>query len=73
MDLSIFGDIFSSLTKIGLLFFLLLYIVFSFIVSKQVNLMTKTLQVGLDNILRSIALLHLIVSVLVFVYAFFVL
>lgn len=73
MDTQIFGQIFSSFTKIGLLLFLLLYIVFAFLVSKQVNMMTKTLEVGLETILRAVSLLHLIVSVAVFIYAFVVL
>lgn len=72
-DLGIFAEIFSSLTKIGLLFFLFLYIIFAFLVSKQVALMTKTLEVGLDAVLRAIAILHLIVAIAVFIYAFFVL
>ena len=72
-DLQFFEGIFSSFTKLGLLFFLFLYIIFSFIVSKQVNLMTKTLEVGFESVIKAIALLHLIVSVAVFVYAFFVL
>jgi len=73
INFQVFGEIFSSLTKIGLLFFLFLYIIFSFIVSRQVNLMTKTLEVGFESVLKSIALLHLVVSVAVFIYAFFVL
>ena len=73
MEITGFGEIFSSLTKIGLLFFLLLYVVFSFIILKQVNLMIKTLEVGLESVIKSIATLHLIIAIAVFIYAFFVL
>lgn len=73
MDLNIFGDLFFSVTKIGLLFFLFLYFVFSFLVNKQVSLMTKTLQVGFDSVLKAISLLHMIAAVMVFIYAFIVL
>lgn len=73
MSLNVFGEIFFSLTKIGLLFFLFLYIIFAFLVSKQVRLMTKTLEVGFESVLTAVAVLHLIVAVVVFAYAFFVL
>ena len=73
MDLQFIEGIFSSFTKIGILFFLFLYIIFSIIVSKQVNSMTKTLEVGFEPALKSIATLHLIVSVCVFIYAMIVL
>lgn len=73
MDLNIFGGLFFSITKIGLLFFLILYFVFAFIVNKQVSLMTKTLEVGFESVLKAIALLHILASVAIFIYAFFAL
>lgn len=73
MDIPFLENMFSSLTKAGLLFFLFLYIVFAFLVLRQVNLMTKTLQVGLEAVIRSVAVLHFLISIVIFVYAFLML
>jgi len=45
------------------------YIIFAFVVVKQVNKMTDTLEVGLEVPLRFIALLHLFFSVVALVAA----
>jgi hypothetical protein len=49
------------------------YIVFAFVMVRQVNTMTKTLEVGLENALRLVAVLHLLFSIGAFVAAFIIL
>lgn len=61
------------IVKIFVLFGLLVYIIFSVVVVRQVNLMTGTLKVGLEYPLKIIALTHLILPVLVFIFALIVL
>ncbi|RJR28630.1 hypothetical protein C4564_04700 [Candidatus Microgenomates bacterium] len=36
------------------------YIIFSLVIVKQVNKMTDTLEIGLENFIRLVALLHLL-------------
>ena len=40
------------------------YIVFAFVIVKQVGKMTETLEVGLEGIIRAISLLHLIFAIM---------
>lgn len=61
------------IVKIFVLFALLVYIIFSVVVVRQVNLMTETLKVGLETPLRIIALTHLILAILVFLFALIIL
>lgn len=61
------------IVKIFVLFGLLVYIIFSVVVVRQVNLMTETLRVGLETPLKIIALTHLILPVLVFLFALIIL
>jgi len=53
------GDIW-SVVKIFVIVGLVVYFVFAFVVLKQVNKMTDTLEVGFEKQIRFIALLHLI-------------
>ena len=64
---------FGSFTKIGLLIFILVYIVFSYFVSRQVDLMIKTLEVGLEGLIKKIALFHLLFSIGLFFLALIIL
>lgn len=61
------------IVKIFVLFALLVFIVFSVVVVRQVNLMTETLKVGLETPLKIIALTHLILAILVFLFALIIL
>ena len=61
------------IVKIFVLFALLVYIIFSVVVVRQVNLMTETLKVGLETPLKIIALTHLILAILVFLFALIIL
>jgi len=59
--------------KIGVIFFLLLYIVFAGVVIRQVRVMTETLSVGFEKPVKFIAFIHFIFSLVVFVLALFIL
>lgn len=48
---------------------LLLYIAFAVVVVRQVNLMTQTLNVKFESLLRFIALIHLLVAIGIFLLA----
>ena len=50
-----------------------LYIIFSFVVVRQVQLMTETLEVGFEAQLKIISYLHLAFAILVFLAALIVL
>lgn len=39
------------------------YIIFAFVIVKQVGKMTETLEVGLEGLLRAISLLHLLFAI----------
>ena len=58
-----------GIAKIFVLFALGLYIVFAFVVIKQVSLMTRTVEVGLEGFIKLIAWAHLIFAVVVFFIA----
>lgn len=62
-----------SVAKILVCFALLLYIVFSIVVVRQVSLMTETLNGQLELPLKTIATIHLLGAILVFVLALLVL
>lgn len=53
--------------KILVLAFLAIYLVFAFVVVKQVQLMTKTLELGLEGVIAVFAYLHLLFAFAIFV------
>jgi len=57
------------LLKIGSIVLLTLYFVFAYIIVKQVNLMTRTLDVALKKHLKIFAYIHFAYSLLVLMYA----
>jgi hypothetical protein len=57
--------------KIAVILLMGLYLVFATVIVRQVHLMTKTLEIGLESPLRLVALLHLIFAVIVFLVALF--
>ncbi len=61
------------LIKILALLLLGMYLIFSLVVIKQVNLMTRTLQLGYEQIVKTLSYLHLIFAVLVFLAALIIL
>jgi len=55
--------------KIGVILFLLLYIVFAGVVTRQVRVMTETINVGFEKPIQLFAFFHFIFAVVVFVLA----
>ena len=55
--------------KIGAIIGMALYVVFAVIVSKQVGIMTQTLEINFEKPLKLFSTLHLIASVFVFIYS----
>lgn len=60
------------IVKILFSFALLLYVVFAFVILKQVRLMTETINQG-EFLLKAIATIHLLAAVFVFVLAILIL
>ncbi len=58
-----------SAVKVGVIFILALYLVFSIIVVRQISLMTKTVNTSLTPTLKIIGYIHLAASVLVWLFA----
>jgi hypothetical protein len=57
------------LVKIGFLLIFFIYVVFAFVVREQVKLMTKTLDVDFDKVIKILADVHLVVAVFIFLFA----
>jgi uncharacterized membrane protein len=55
--------------KIFVVIIMALYLVFASVVLRQVSLMTRTLELGLETPLRLVAILHFIFAVVVFLVA----
>jgi hypothetical protein len=68
-NLALLETPFAFIVKIGILIFLFLYIIFSVAVSRQVKIMTESLEVGFETPIRTIAVLHLVAAVVVFFLA----
>ncbi len=51
------------------LILLAMYLIFSLVVIKQVSLMTRTLQLGWENLVRTLSYVHLAFAILVFLAA----
>jgi hypothetical protein len=61
------------LIKIVALVLMAMYLVFAFVVIRQVKLMTKTLQLGFETVAITLAYLHFAFAVLVFITALVIL
>ena len=72
-DLAVVGNSVSLLAKAGIITFLVIYIIFSYIVSKQVKTMTDTLEVGFESQIKAIGFVHLVLSVTVLIVAIIIL
>lgn len=55
--------------KIMFLIGMFLYLVFGFVVIRQVGHMTKTLKVGFETPIRLLALVHFIASICLFIFS----
>jgi len=61
------------IVKILALVVLVLYIVFAFVIIRQVKVMTRTLTLGFEPFVRFLSFIHLVFAVLVFITAITVL
>jgi hypothetical protein len=59
--------------KIGIILFLIIYVVFSVIIIKQVRMMTETLNLGFEAQIKSVVFLHFVFSLGVLLLAIFIL
>jgi hypothetical protein len=50
-----------------------MYLVFALVITRQVKLMTSTLQLGFESLAKTLSFLHLVFAVLVFVTALIIL
>lgn len=62
-----------TLIKIGALILLGMYLVFSWVIVRQVRLMTDTLQLGFEAPVKFLAYIHMIFAVFVFLAALIIL
>jgi len=62
-----------DLTKIGLLVFLGLYLIFALLVVRQVQLLTSVLGTNFSPLFKTVAMLHVLLAVGVFLFALVIL
>jgi len=61
------------IAKIAVTILLGLYVFFAVVVVRQVNIMTSTLEVGLERFLETVAVLHLLLAVATLITALVIL
>lgn len=64
IDISVLG-----IAKAFVLFALGLYIIFALVITRQVGLMTRTIEVGMEFLIKLIAWAHFVFAVFVFLTA----
>ncbi len=57
------------IVKIAAIFGLAIYNIFAFIVIRQVSLMTQTLEVDLEGVIKVVSVLHFIFALCVLIFA----
>lgn len=62
-----------SVLKILIIILLVIYIVFSYVIIRQVQLMTDTLVIGFENQLKFLALVHFLFAVGVLIFSIIIL
>jgi len=62
-----------AIIRIFTLIILVMYIIFAFVITRQVKVMTHTLTLGFEPVVRFLSFFHLIFAILVFVTALIVL
>lgn len=68
LDLNILSTTYIAI-KVAAIFGLLVYSVFAFVIIRQVNLMTETLEIELEGLIKAAAIIHFIFAILVLLYA----
>ena len=70
----VFEVILSFVLGLGfILFGIAMYVVFGFVVVRQVKLMTNTLQLGFEGFIKVISYVHLLFTIAVFIFALLIL
>lgn len=71
MDInSLFGSAGTwEIVKIMFLFGMFLYIVFAFVVLRQITHMTKTLRMGFESPIKLLGIIHFAFAILLFIFA----
>lgn len=59
--------------KVFTLILLVIYIIFAFVIVRQVQLMTKTLEVGFETQLKFLSFLHFLFAIGVLIFAILIL
>jgi heme/copper-type cytochrome/quinol oxidase subunit 2 len=72
-EIAFISSTFFTIAKFGMIVFLFVYVIFSVIVVRQVKTMTDTLNVGFENQIKALALIHVVAAILVLAISFFVL
>jgi len=62
-----------DLTKVGLLLFLVLYLIFALLVVRQINLLNSVLGTTLSPLFRAVAFLHVLLALSVLLFALVIL
>lgn len=62
-----------SVIKILIIIFLCLYIIFAFVLIKQVQMMTRTLEVGFEKQLIFLSFVHLLFAIGVLIFSILIL
>ncbi len=62
-----------AVAKVFVLFALALYIVFAFVIVRQTRIMTETLEIGFEQVIRMIAFAHLLFAAGTFILALIIL
>lgn len=62
-----------AVAKVFVALALALYVIFGLVVVRQVQLMTDTLEVGFETLVRILAIGHLVFSIVVFILALIIL
>lgn len=64
---------FWAVVKVFSLITLFMYIIFAFVITRQVKVMTETLVLGFENVVKFLSFFHLAFAILVFLTALIVL
>lgn len=59
--------------QIMTIIFVGLYVIFAFVVIKQVHMMNETLEVDFEKVISALAYIHFLFAIVVFVLSFFIL
>jgi hypothetical protein len=62
-----------SVIKVLLIILLVIYIVFSYVIIRQVQLMTDTLVIGFEKQLKFLALIHFLFAIAVLIFSILIL